>query len=121
MPKASEKPSILTKARRTRSEEPTEGFSELFRRHRLLIIGVLLCLIMLIPCPYRPGGEIQILPPDQAQIQAPISGQITDVYFEGGDGKLISKGTLVGKMISYEIENQILALGTTQGTAARND
>jgi putative peptide zinc metalloprotease protein len=100
----------FNKSQENATEEPTEGFSELFRRHRLLIIGVLLCLIMLIPCPYRPGGEIQILPPDQAQIQAPISGQITDVYFEGGDGKLISKGTLVGKMISYEIENQILAL-----------
>jgi putative peptide zinc metalloprotease protein len=66
--------------------------------------------LLLIPCAYRPGGEIEVLPPVQQQIQAPVSGKIAEVKFEGGDGKLIRKGTLVAKMISSEIENQILTL-----------
>jgi hypothetical protein len=79
------------------SEESPVGFRDLVRRHRLLIIGVLFFLIMLIPCPYRPGGKIQILPPDQTQIQAPISGQITDVYFVGGDTCLFPKARWLAK------------------------
>ena len=109
-PSESQREAIDFDKNQENATDSPERFGELLRRHRLLFIGVLLSLIMLIPCPYRPGGEIQILPPAQVQIQAPISGQITDVYFEGGDGKFISKGTLVGKMISYEIENQILTL-----------
>ena len=69
---------------------------------------------MLVPFAYRPGGEIQVLPPVQQQIQAPISGRITEVKFEGGDGKLISQGTLVARMISDEIENQILTLNQSR-------
>jgi multidrug resistance efflux pump len=75
-----------------------------------LAIASLLCLALFIPFAYRPGGEIQVLPPTQQQIQAPISGKIAEIKFEGGDGTLISKGTLVAKMISSEIENEILTL-----------
>ena len=80
------------------------------RRHPALTIASLLCLALFIPFAYRPGGEIQVLPPTQQQIQAPISGKIAEIKFEGGDGTLISKGTLVAKMISSEIENEILTL-----------
>ena len=87
---------------------------DLLRRHRGLVIAGLVCLALFIPCAYRPGGEIQVLPPVQQQIQAPVSGKIAEVNFEGGDGKLIRKGTLVAKMISNEIENQILTLEQTR-------
>ena len=79
-------------------------------RHRALGYAGLLCGALFIPFAYRPGGEIQVLPPIQQQIQAPISGKIAEVNLEGGDGKLISKGTLVAKMISSEIENEIRTL-----------
>jgi putative peptide zinc metalloprotease protein len=92
------------------SEEAADGFGELFQKHRTIVLGIATCLFLLIPFAYRPGGEIQVLPPVQQQIQAPISGRITEVKFEGGDGKLISQGTLVARMIFDEIENQILTL-----------
>ena len=87
---------------------------DFLRRHRGFVIAGLLCLALFVPFPYRPGGEIQVLPPVQQQIQAPVSGKIAEVNFEGGDGKLIAKGTLVAKMISSEIENQILTLEQTK-------
>ncbi len=91
------------------NQEANTGW-DFLRRHRALAIAGLLCLALFIPFAYRPGGEIQVLPPTQQQIQAPVSGKIAEINFEGGDGKLISKGTLVAKMISSEIENQILTL-----------
>ena len=95
----------------TRDEvQETETAWAFLRRHRALVMAGFLCLAMFIPFAYRPGGEIQVLPPIQQQIQAPVSGKIAEVNFEGGDGKLIRKGTLVAKMISSEIENQILTL-----------
>jgi putative peptide zinc metalloprotease protein len=92
------------------SEEAPQGFAELVHRHRAIVLSIAACLLLLVPFAYRPGGEIQVLPPVQQQIQAPISGRITEVNFEGGDGKLISQGTTVAKMISDQIENQILTL-----------
>jgi putative peptide zinc metalloprotease protein len=90
--------------------QEADTVSAFLGRHRALAIAVLLCLALFIPCAYRPGGEIQVLPPIQQQIQAPVSGKIAEINFEGGDGKLIPRGTLVAKMISSEIENQILTL-----------
>ncbi|MEA3276092.1 MAG: PqqD family protein, partial [Pseudomonadota bacterium] len=49
----------------------------------VVTIGVVLAL----PYPYRPGGEISLLPPEQQQIQAPISGKISEVLYNGGDGR----------------------------------
>jgi putative peptide zinc metalloprotease protein len=84
-----------------------DGF---LRKHRGWIIAGVLVLMMFVPFAYRPGGEIQVLPPLQQQIQAPVSGKVAEVFFEGGDGKLIPKGTVVAKMISSEIENALLTL-----------
>ena len=99
---------------RESEEAAAEGFAELIHRHRAVFLGIATCLFMLVPFAYRPGGEIQVLPPVQQQIQAPISGRITEVNFEGGDGKLISQGTIVARMISDEIENQILTLNQSR-------
>lgn len=93
-----------------REEEDGAGISKYLQEHKALVILVLAGLAMFIPFAYRPGGEIQVLPPLQQQIQAPVSGKIADVHFEGGDGKLIPRGTVVAKMISSEIENDLLTL-----------
>lgn len=92
------------------TSEESAGFREFFQRHKTLAIFLVLGALMFVPFAYRPGGEIQVLPPVQQQIQAPVTGRIADVHFEGGDGKLIPKGTLVAKMISSEIENDLLTL-----------
>ena len=62
-----------------RSEEIAEGVGGLFQKHRAVVLGIALCLLLLVPFAYRPGGEIQVLPPIQQEIQAPISGRITEV------------------------------------------
>lgn len=94
------------------------GVSDFFSRHKGLLIVLAIILVMFIPFAYRPGGEIQVLPPLQQQIQAPGSGKIAEVYFEGGDGKLISRGAVVAKMISSEIENDLLTLDQSRSQQA---
>jgi putative peptide zinc metalloprotease protein len=72
----------------------------------LFALVVILCL----PVPYSPGGTIQLLPPKQQPIQAPISGQIVKVFFNGGDGKLIKAQTIIAKITSYDLTNEINGL-----------
>ena len=82
----------------------------------LAILGTVLCL----PFPYRPGGFIQLLPPEQMAIQAPISGQITRVFFNGGDGELIPAGTVIATVTSSELENSVLTLQEQVNQAKAN-
>lgn len=70
----------------------------------LLLLGVLLSL----PYPYRPGGQIQLLRPAQQEIQAQVDGTIVKVMFDGGDGKLIAAGTPIAIMEAADIENDVL-------------
>lgn len=74
----------------------------------LLLVG--LGIVLFLPYPYKPGGPIQLMPPAQAKIQAPISGKITKVFFEGGNGKLIKSGTVIATMESTDLNNSILTL-----------
>ena len=74
------------------------------------VVLAALVIISLIDFPYNPGGEITLLPPQKQQIQAPISGQISQVFFNGGDGQLIKAGTVVAQMVSSEIKTEILTL-----------
>lgn len=92
------------------TDDDAGGVGDFFSRHKGLAVVLVIILVMFIPFAYRPGGEIQVLPPLQQQIQAPVSGKIAEVHFEGGDGKLIPRGTVVAKMISNEIENDLLTL-----------
>jgi len=92
------------------ADDDAGGVSDFFSRHKGLAIALGILVVLCIPFAYRPGGEIQVLPPLQQQIQAPVSGKIAEVHFEGGDGKLIPRGTVVAKMISNEIENDLLTL-----------
>jgi len=84
-----------------------EGEKGLHLKHAVIIA---LCLLPFVPYPHRPGGEIEILPPRQQQIQAPVSGKVEKVFFSGGDGQRIARGTLVAKMVFSEIDNAILVL-----------
>jgi multidrug resistance efflux pump len=72
----------------------------------LFALVVILCL----PVPYTPGGPVLLLPPKQQQLQAPVSGQIARVFFNGGDGKLIKAKTVVAQMIAADIQNEILTI-----------
>lgn len=95
-------------------QKPKPTALEFVKRHTLLTIAIIAGVLLFLPAPFRPGGEIQVLPPAQQQVQAPVSGKISQVFFGGGDGKLISKGEVIAKMTSSEIENQILTLTQTK-------
>lgn len=82
----------------------------------LFVLVVILCL----PVPYTPGGPVLLLPPKQQQIQAPVSGQIDRVFFNGGDGKLIKANTVVAKMVAADIQNEILTLEQQIGQQQAN-
>ncbi|MEM9005659.1 MAG: efflux RND transporter periplasmic adaptor subunit [Cyanobacteria bacterium P01_F01_bin.86] len=69
-----------------------------------------LVLLLFIPIPYSPGGPIQLLTPQQQQIQAPVSGRVAEVLFNGGDGSLIKAGTVLARITADDIENRILTL-----------
>lgn len=69
-----------------------------------------LVALLLLPYPYRLGGPVLLLPPEQQAIQAPVSGQIIEVIFQGGDGQLLDAGTTIARIVSSELENTILTL-----------
>ena len=54
--------------------------------------------ILSLPYRYRPGGAIELLTHKQQEIQADISGRITNVYVDGGDGKWIEAGTVIAEI-----------------------
>ena len=83
-------------------------WQKLFSLRNLLLF--ILVVVLFIPFPYTPGGEIQLLPPQQQKIQAPISGKIVKVFFPGGDGKFIAAGRVVAQMLSTEIQTEVLTL-----------
>ncbi|MGB3509842.1 MAG: HlyD family efflux transporter periplasmic adaptor subunit [Microcoleaceae cyanobacterium] len=54
--------------------------------------------ILSLPYRYRPGGAVELLTHKQQEIQADISGRITNVYVDGGDGKWIEAGTVIAEI-----------------------
>ncbi len=99
----------------SRPEKRLKSFSKksrFWRKHLIKILFIAgFCILFSLPYPYRPGGSIQLLPPMQQQIQAPVEGKISKVFFEGGDGKWIKAGTVIANMEAVDIENAVL---TTQ-------
>lgn len=86
--------------------------TKFWRKHLIKILLIAgFCILLSLPYPYRPGGSIQLLPPTQQQIQTPVDGKISKVFFEGGDGKWIKAGTVIANMEAVDIENAVL---TTQ-------
>jgi multidrug resistance efflux pump len=88
----------------------TQGESPWIRRGvQLLALGTL-ALFLSLPQPFRPGGSVTLLPPEQQAIQAPVSGQVTKVLQSGGDGRLLPKGTVIAIMTSSTLETAIKTL-----------
>ncbi|HEY9711480.1 MAG TPA: efflux RND transporter periplasmic adaptor subunit [Oculatellaceae cyanobacterium] len=73
-----------------------------------LLILVVFGALLFLPYPYRPGGQIQLLPPTQQAIQAQVDGKIIKVMFKGGDGQWIKAGTPIAQMEAVDIENDVL-------------
>lgn len=92
-------------------QAPEEDARQLWQSRAIkaaVVVGI--CGVLALPYPYRPGGEISLLPPEQQLIQAPISGKVSDVSYNGGDGQIIPAGTVVATMVSTDLENLILIL-----------
>ena len=71
---------------------------------------IIIAIILVLPYPYRPGGNIQLLPPTQQSIQAQVDGKITKVFFKGGDGQYIKQKNVIANMESVDIENEVQTL-----------
>ncbi|HEY9601548.1 MAG TPA: efflux RND transporter periplasmic adaptor subunit [Allocoleopsis sp.] len=95
---------LITKGSTTRKNKPNFWQKKEFRFLILLVLG----LLLLFPYPYRPGGQIQLLPPTQQSIQAQVEGQIIKVMFNGGNGQWIKAGTPIAVMEAIDIENSVL-------------
>lgn len=72
----------------------------------LFVLGI----IMVLPVPYNPGGQIELLSSQKQKIQAPITGKIVRVLHNGGDSKVLAAETVIAKIVSTEIENNIATL-----------
>lgn len=81
-----------------------------FSQKRLIQLVVLISflILLIIPYPYRPGGQIQLLPPTQQNIQAQVDGKIIKVFYKGGDGQWLNAGTPIATMEAIDIENNVL-------------
>ncbi|MGB5770614.1 MAG: efflux RND transporter periplasmic adaptor subunit, partial [Crocosphaera sp.] len=66
-------------------------------RFKILTFAVI-AVILGLPYKYRPGGSIELLPPQQQDIQADISGKIIKVFFKGGDDTWVKKGKVIATM-----------------------
>lgn len=76
---------------------------------RLVVLG-LGVLILLLPFPYRPGGPVVLLAPEQQAIQAPVAGRILRVLQRGGDGTLLAAGEPIAILLAEEIEQEVKEL-----------
>lgn len=74
------------------------------------IIALLLLAALWLPFPLHLGGNVQLLPPRQQQLTAPVAGRIAEVLYEGGDGAYLAAGTVVARMSSDLLENQVRLL-----------
>ncbi|BAZ66705.1 hypothetical protein NIES4106_14570 [Fischerella sp. NIES-4106] len=63
-------------------------------------------VVLLLPYPYRSGGQIKLTTSKQQQMQAEVDGKITRVFFKGGDGNWVKAGTVVAVMESPEVNNE---------------
>ncbi len=91
--------------------ESTQRFKKIkYKRKRLIqmFFITVFCILLFFPYPYRPGGQIQLLPPTQQTIQAQVDGKITKVMFKGGDGQWIKARTPIAVMEAIDIENNVL-------------
>lgn len=63
--------------------------------------------LSLMPFPLRPGGAVEMLPPQQQSLTAPISGKVIEVHQDGGDGKRLLAGSPVALMGSTTLDNEV--------------
>jgi putative peptide zinc metalloprotease protein len=91
--------------RKSRKFKPSK-----FSKKRLIQLFVLIIflILLILPYPYRPGGQIQLLPPTQQAIQAQVDGKIIKVFYKGGDGQWLNAGTRIAIMEAIDIENNVL-------------
>jgi multidrug efflux pump subunit AcrA (membrane-fusion protein) len=72
----------------------------IFFKANYLKLGFVLILLIVLPLPhkYRPAGSIKILSTQQKEIQADISGKITKINVEGGDGSWVKARTPIAEI-----------------------
>lgn len=69
--------------------------------------GLAIVLVLCVPLPFRPGGTIELQPPRQLAITAPLGGRISEVLYQGGDGVILEEGTVVARITSDELLHEL--------------
>ena len=59
-------------------------------------IPLLFLVVLFVPYSYEPGGNFVVLPNQQQNITAEVSGIIEKIYFDGGE--VLKKGTVIGQL-----------------------
>ncbi len=60
--------------------------------------------LLFVPYHFEPGGRFVILPDQQQEITAGVSGIIDEIYFDGGE--VLAKGTIIGRLNYSEFSSQ---------------
>jgi putative peptide zinc metalloprotease protein len=92
------------------SKPSSEPWAKNFKNFVLIGLLGLIGFVLISPFPYRPGGAVQLLPPEQQLVQVPVSGQVISVNVEGGDGRFLEAGTIIASIASSELQNQVMNL-----------
>lgn len=85
----------------TENSEPSKSSQAIkfLKRHKYTLLGIAgFAVLCALPYRYSPGGSITLLPPEQRDIQADISGRLVNVFVKGGDGQWLKKGTVIGEI-----------------------
>ncbi len=63
---------------------------------------IIFIVILFLPYPYEPGGNIKIFPSRQEPLGTDVPGLVAEVYFDGGER--VKKGTAIAKLTVPDIQ-----------------
>jgi putative peptide zinc metalloprotease protein len=57
---------------------------------------LMLLIVLLLPYPYEPGGNLVIYPMQKVEVSPDVAGIVSEIYFDGGEW--VKKGTPIARM-----------------------
>jgi putative peptide zinc metalloprotease protein len=102
----SESNSIQYKPKNTKRFNWTWGKSLNLSLQILILAGT--GFVLMLPYQFRPGGSFKLLPPQQQNIQAQVSGKVVTVLNKGGTNAWIKPGTPLAILESNDLKSNVL-------------
>lgn len=85
---------------------------------RIMALAALV-LLLFQPYPYRPSGQVTLLPNAMRELSTDIEGIVAEVHFEGGE--YLTAGTLIAKLDTRDLEAEMRVLQARLQEATVND